>query len=76
MKPIDIIGSQPGRLLRILAGTAVITTGMRRGDTRGRVLAGAGLVPFAAGAADVCLLGPLVHGPMRGESFRQHRLSR
>ena len=76
MKPIDIIGSQPGRVLRIAAGVGIITAGMRRGDTRGRVLAAAGLVPLAAGAADVCVLGPLVNGPMRGEPFRQHRRSR
>jgi len=76
MKPIDIIGSQPGRVLRIVAGAGIITAGLRRGDTRGRVLAVAGIVPLAAGAADVCVLGPLVHGPLRGESFRQHRRSR
>lgn len=76
MKPIDIIGSQPGRVLRIVAGVGIITTGLRRGGTGGRVLAGAGLVPLAAGIADVCVLGPIVHGPLRGESFRQHRRSR
>ncbi len=73
MKPIDLIGSQPGRLLRVVAGAGAITAGLRAGDTRGRVLAAAGLVPLAAGAADVCLLGPLVHGPLRGEAFRAYR---
>lgn len=76
MKPIDIIGSQPGRVLRIVAGTTIIAVGLRRGDGRGRALAAAGLVPLAAGAADVCVLGPLVHGPLQGESFRQHRRAR
>ena len=76
MKPIDIIGSQPGRVLRFVVGAGIITAGMRRGDTRGRVLAAAGVVPLAAGIADVCLLGPIVHGPLRGEPFRQHRRSR
>ena len=76
MKLIDVIGSQPGRVLRIAAGAGIITAGLRRGDTRGRVLAVAGLVPLGAGAADVCLLGPLVHGPLRGEAFRQHRRAR
>ena len=73
MKLIDIIGSQPGRLLRVVAGVGIITAGLRRGGKGGRVLAAAGLVPLAAGAADVCVLGPLVHGPLQGESFRQHR---
>lgn len=73
MKLIDTIGSQPGRVLRIVAGVGIITTGPRRGGPGGRVLAAAGVVPLAAGVADVCVLGPLVHGPLQGESFRQHR---
>ena len=76
MKLIDIIGSQPGRLLRLVAGVGIVTAGLRRGGTGGWVLAAAGVVPLAAGAADVCVLGPLVHGPLQGESFRQHRRAR
>ena len=76
MKLIDIIGSQPGRLLRLVAGVGIVTAGLRRGGTGGWVLAAAGVVPLAAGVADVCVLGPLVHGPLQGESFRQHRRAR
>lgn len=70
MTPIDVVGSQPGRVLRIVAGTALVGWGLHRG---GRAVAGLGLVPLSAGAADVCLLGPLVHGPLAGEAFRAHR---
>ena len=73
MTPIDVIGSQPGRVLRIVAGAGLIGWGLRRGDRTGRVVAGLGLVPLGAGATDVCILGPLVHGPMGGEAFRAHR---
>lgn len=73
MKLIDVIGSQPGRVLRIAAGAGMITAGTRRGDNRGGALAVAGLVPLAAGATDMCVLGPLVDGPLRGEAFRQYR---
>lgn len=76
MKPIDVIGSQPGRVLRIVAGIAIITVGLRRGDARGRVLGAAGVLPLAAGAADVCVLGPLVGGPLSGQAFREHRSAR
>lgn len=76
MKLIDVLGSQAGRVLRIVAGAGIITAGLRRGSTGGRLLAAAGIVPLAAGAADVCVLGPLVHGPLRGEAFRQHRRAR
>ena len=76
MKFIDVIGSQSGRALRIAAGGALIGWGLRRGDGRGRVTAAVGVVPLAAGALDICLLGPLVHGPLRGKAFRQQRAER
>jgi hypothetical protein len=76
MKPVDVIGSQPGRVLRIVAGTALIGWGLRRGDGRGKAVATAGLVPLGAGAADICLLGPLVNGPLRGKAFREQRAQR
>jgi hypothetical protein len=76
VKPVDVIGSQPGRVLRVAAGSALIGWGLRRGDGRGRAAAAAGVVPLAAGVADVCLLGPLVHGPLRGKAFRQQRAQR
>ena len=73
MTPIDVIGSQPGRVLRIVAGAGLITWGLRRGGSAGRAAAVGGLVPLGAGATDTCLLGPLVGGPLRGEKFRAHR---
>ena len=73
MTLIDLIGSQPGRAARVLAGAGLIAAGLRRGDGRGRLVATAGLVPLSAGVADVCLLGPLVHGPVRGQAFREQR---
>lgn len=73
MNPIDVIGSQPGRVLRIVAGGALIGWGLHRGSGAGRVVAAADLVPLGAGAADVCLLGPLVHGPLGGKAFRTYR---
>ena len=73
MTPIDLIGSQPGRALRVAAGAGIIAAGLRRGKGRGRAYAALGLVPLAAGAADVCVLGPLVHAPLRGQAFREHR---
>ncbi len=73
MKPVDVIGSQAGRVLRVVAGVGLIAVGLRRGDNRGRALAAGGLVPLTAGAADVCLLGPLVGGPLRGQAFRDLR---
>lgn len=76
MTVIDVIGSQPGRLLRIGAGGALIGTGLRRRDRKGAAFAVAGLLPLAAGAAGVCVLGPLVGGPLNGPAFRSFRAAR
>lgn len=76
MTPIDVIGSQPGRVLRIVAGSALIAWGLRRGDRGGRAVAAFGVVPLTAGAADACLLGPLVGGSLRGKEFRAQRAHR
>lgn len=73
MSAIDVVGSQGGRVLRVAAGAAIITSGRRVGGGRGALIAAAGVVPLAAGALDVCLLGPLVHGPLKGAAFRAHR---
>lgn len=70
MKLIELIGSQPGRVARVVLGLALVTIGLRGpGARRGLVLVG--LVPLAAGACDVCVLGPAVGRPFRGEAFRR-----
>lgn len=76
MTLIDVIGSRPGRLLRVGAGGALIGAGLHRGDRKGAAFAVAGLLPLAAGAADVCVLGPLVGGPLTGPAFRSLRAAR
>lgn len=70
MKLIELIGSQPGRLLRVVVGLGLIAVGLRSHGA-GRALAVAGLVPLGAGAFDVCVLGPAVGRPFQGESFRR-----
>lgn len=70
MKVIDIIGSQPGRVLRVAAGAALIAIGAT-GHGRRRLLIALGVVPLAAGGLDVCILGPWVGRPAEGEAFRR-----
>ncbi len=54
-----------GRLGRIVAGGALIAVGALVGGA-GWVVVAVGAVVAAAGGANVCLLGPLVHAPVRG----------
>ena len=60
--------SQPlGRGLRVVVGLVLIGLGLFaiKGAV-GVVIAIIGLVPLAAGAFNICLVGPLVGGHLRG----------
>lgn len=67
MSFVNFMSSPAGRVLRIVAGAALIAVGLLSGGTGGIVLAVVGLVPLAAGAANVCLFGPLL-----GTDFHGH----
>lgn len=59
-----------GRLIRIVAGLVLIAVGLWGiGDTAGWIVAIVGLVPLAAGAANVCLIAPLLGVPLRGDDL-------
>jgi hypothetical protein len=61
-----------GRAIRVVAGVALIIWGYTQtGTTAGTVLMIIGLVPLIAGAFDLCLLGPLLGGPVRGVDVRR-----
>jgi hypothetical protein len=62
-----------GRLLRIVAGIALIVVGLTVVEgTWGIVLAVVGAVPLLAGLFDVCLIGALFLGtPLKGSDIRE-----
>ena len=65
----SFMSSAAGRALRIIAGLALIVVGLAVvGGTGGVVLALVGLVPLGAGAANVCLFGPLLGTDLHGEA--------
>lgn len=70
----QFIASGPGRLIRIVAGLGLIGWGysLLPGVTGG-VLMAVGLVPLAAGLLDLCLLSPLLGGPLSGRRIRANR---
>ncbi len=75
MAVLEFLGSQPGRIVRIAAGLALVATGaIRRGGWL--VLAAVGLVPLAAGVFDLCILGPRFGLPVVGPRFRQAMANR
>jgi hypothetical protein len=68
------MASAVGRLLRVLAGIAIVAWGWTmRDSTTGVVLMVVGLLPIFAGAANVCLIAPLIGAPFSGAAARSTR---
>ena len=66
---VDFMRSNAGRLLRIVAGIALILVGLLAiGGTGGVIVAIVGLVPLAAGIFNFCLFGPLFGVDLWGRS--------
>ena len=68
---IDFMASNAGRVVRIVAGAALIGIGLLvvKG-TGGIVLAIVGLAPLAAGIFDFCIFAPLAGLPFLGPAIR------
>jgi hypothetical protein len=66
------MSSMLGRIVRIVAGIALIALGLAVvGGPVGILLAVIGAVPFVAGMLDICIIGALFLGtPLRGAEVR------
>ena len=63
----QFMSSTAGRLLRVVAGIAIIGWGYTaRGTTTGLVLMVVGLVPLLAGIFNWCFISVLLGGPLSG----------
>ena len=66
------IASPAGRIIRIVAGVALIVIGLLALEgVAGWILAAVGLVPLAAGLFDRCIFAPLFGLPFVGPKLRQ-----
>lgn len=66
--------SQPiGRIIRAVAGIALIVVGFLIGGTTGLIVGIIGLVPLAAGVFNFCLIGPLAGGYFSGRKNLESR---
>jgi Protein of unknown function (DUF2892) len=63
---VRFMSTTTGRAVRVVAGLMLIAAGLAAGGTAGWIVAAVGLVPLAAGLANVCLFAPLFHAPFRG----------
>lgn len=69
----QFMASTAGRVLRIVAGLALIVIGLMMQSTGGYVLAAVGLFPLAAGVFDWCIFAPLLGMPFTGKAIRACR---
>lgn len=67
----QFMASPAGRVLRGVAGAAMIGGGIAIGDAGGTALALAGALPLSAGVLDLCYVSALFGGPIRGEDIRE-----
>ena len=72
MKPLfDFLASTAGRVVRAVAGAALILIGFVVAEGAVRwILFVIGLVPFLAGILDFCVFAPLLNMPFAGERLR------
>ena len=67
----SFMGSAAGRVIRIVAGAALIAWGlMGIGGTNGYIVAGIGLVPIFTGLMNICLIAPFIGSPLSGAKAR------
>ena len=73
MKFSKFMASPAGRLVRIIAGAALIGIGIAMKSTGGYVLAVVGALPLVAGILDFCIFAPLFGMPFTGKAIRAFR---
>ncbi len=71
---VSFMSSTAGRILRIIAGLALVLWGwFGLGGTTGIIVAVVGLLPLLAGVFDICIFAPLFGAPMNGSKVRNSR---
>jgi hypothetical protein len=68
---IQFIASTTGRIVRVVAGIALVAWGiLGLGGTAGIIVAVVGAVPLLAGLFDFCVFAPLFSCPLSGPKIR------
>ena len=65
------LNSPAGRIFRLAAGTGFLIVGyLYRDHTLGVISMAWGVLPFSAGALDICYISALLGGPLSGAKIR------
>lgn len=70
MKFAIFMSSPAGRILRVVAGAALVILGIVLQSVLGVILVVVGAAVLLAGALDVCLVAPVVRVPFTGKKIR------
>lgn len=71
MEIARFMATPAGRIGRIVLGIIIIYIGVIADKPLGYVLEVIGLVPIIAGALNLCLIGPLLGAPLKGQRYRR-----
>jgi hypothetical protein len=58
-----------GRIIRIVAGAAIIWWGSTMGGGAGYVVMALGTIPVLAGIFDLCMIAPFIGVPFKGKDI-------
>lgn len=58
-----------GRIIRVVAGAAIIWWGWTMMSTTGYVVMAIGAIPFFAGILNLCMIAPFIHVPFKGKDI-------
>jgi hypothetical protein len=67
----SLMATPAGRIVRALAGFALIALGFVTGGPLGVAIGLVGLVPVAAGVFNICFIAPLLNVPLQGSRLRE-----
>jgi len=76
MKFSQFMATNLGRALRVIVGLILVIVGILMNNTLGYIISIIGLIPFAAGLFDWCLLAPLFNLPYKGKDIRSQASSK
>lgn len=69
LKFAKFMATAPGRIIRVVAGAAIIWWGWTMGDTTGYVVMVLGAIPFFAGIFNLCMIAPFIDVPFKGKDI-------
>ena len=75
MKFFKFMAGSTGRILRIIAGAALIAIGFAFKSPIGFAMVFVGALPLLSGIFDVCIFAPLFRMPFTGKKIRSNQPS-